>query len=153
MVADLDLSGGRHFINPECPWYKMVGRCQCQWKKLSRRLRIGIFGHVLGFLLARRFQQAGIITLLGWPPPSVTNAGGRIIVENCSFFEGVRLECWRDAVIHIGNGTYLNRNTEIVAARSVVIGRDCKIGRDVIIMDTDQHAIPGASLIARSVEI
>jgi acetyltransferase-like isoleucine patch superfamily enzyme len=53
----------------------------------------------------------------------------------------------------IGNGTYLNRNTEIVAARSVTIGRDCKIARDVIIMDTDQHELPDSGMIAKPVRI
>jgi len=108
---------------------------------------------VRGLLLAPKFQRAGILTVEGWPPPFIHNMGGRIEVENCGFFGGVRLECWRNAVIRIGNGTYLNRNVEIVAARSVIIGRDCKIARDVIVMDTDQHPLPGAQLVIRPVEI
>ena len=43
--------------------------------------------------------------------------------------------------------------TEIVAAQSITIGRDCKIARDVIIMDTDQHALPNSELVARPVTI
>jgi acetyltransferase-like isoleucine patch superfamily enzyme len=65
----------------------------------------------------------------------------------------VRLECGEGARITIGNGTYLNRGVEVVAARSVSIGRDCKIARDVIIMDTDQHALPGAELVVKPVVI
>lgn len=53
----------------------------------------------------------------------------------------------------IGKGTYLNRNTEIVAATSVVIGADCKIARDVLIMDTDQHPIGSQALVNKPVEI
>jgi acetyltransferase-like isoleucine patch superfamily enzyme len=54
----------------------------------------------------------------------------------------------------IGSGTYLNCNTEIVAFRSVVLGRGCKIARDVIIMDSDQHALPGSDeVVSRPVEI
>ena len=88
-----------------------------------------------------------------WPFPSVDNRG-RIEVENCAFFPGVRLECWPGATLRIGNGTYLNRNTEVVAGQQVTIGRDCKIARDVIIMDTDQHPLPGgAGLIAQPVTI
>jgi acetyltransferase-like isoleucine patch superfamily enzyme len=111
-------------------------------------------GHLLGLWLGRRFQQFGIVTVAGgWPFPEVDNRGGRIVVGNCGFFSGVRLECWRNATIRIGTGTYLNRNTEIVAAESVTIGRDCKIARDVMIMDTDQHPIPGAALVVRPVTI
>jgi serine acetyltransferase len=59
------------------------------------------------------------------------------------------LECWPGAGIVIGNGTYLNRHTEIVAALSVTIGRDCTIAHDVIIRDTDQHALPGSGMMAK----
>jgi acetyltransferase-like isoleucine patch superfamily enzyme len=88
----------------------------------------------------------------GLPFPEVQNRG-TIEVANCAFYSGVRLECWAGASIRIGNGTYLNRGTEIVAARQVTIGRDCKIARDVIIMDTDQHALPNGELVARPVSI
>jgi acetyltransferase-like isoleucine patch superfamily enzyme len=47
----------------------------------------------------------------------------------------------------------LNRGVEIVSAKSVTIGRDCKIARDVIIMDTDQHALPNGEFAVRPVEI
>src|SRR5437899_3045191 len=124
---------------------RMVGRMR---RQLARS---GLAGHLLGLLLARRFQHAGIIVVCGWWPfPSGQNAA-RIEVENCAFFPGVRLECWAGATIWIGNGTYLNRNVEIVAAQRVRIGRDCKIARDVIIMDTDQHPLPNGELVAAPV--
>ncbi len=120
-----------------------------------RRLqRYGLLSHILGYWLRTRFSKAGIVLVIGGLPlPTIDNRGGRIEVENCSFFSGARLECWAGAVIRIGNGTYLNRNSEIVAARSVTIGRDCKIARDVVIMDTDQHEIPGIGLTIRPVTI
>jgi acetyltransferase-like isoleucine patch superfamily enzyme len=122
--------------------------------RAARRLRAaGVLSHLLGLWSRWQFQRAGIVVVRGWPLPHVENHGGRIEVGSCAFFGGVRLECWRGAVIHIGHGTYLNRNTEIVAAESVIIGCDCKIARDVIIMDTDQHALPGASLVVRPVVI
>jgi acetyltransferase-like isoleucine patch superfamily enzyme len=98
-------------------------------------------------------QTAGLIVIRGgWPLPSIDNRG-RIEIENCALYSGVRLECWPGATIHIGNGTYLNRNTEIVAAEQVWIGRDCKIARDVIIMDSDQHPLPNGTLVAAPVLI
>lgn len=132
-----------------------IARAWTARHRARERLRTyGVFGHLLGFWLRRRFQSAGVILVRGgWPLPAIENYGGRIEVGNCAFFAGVRLECWQDAVIRIGDGTYLNRNTEVVSGLSVTIGRDCKIARDVIIMDTDQHEIPGKPLQARPVVI
>jgi acetyltransferase-like isoleucine patch superfamily enzyme len=108
---------------------------------------------VLGLLLRPAVQRAGVLQVIpGWPLPSIVNHG-YIEIGNCAFFPGVRIECWRGARLRIGTGTYLNRNTEIVAAGSVSIGRDCMIARDVLIMDTDQHPIPGRGLDVRPVTI
>ena len=124
-------------------------------RKAARRLRkSGVTSHLLGLWLRTRFGKAGIVVVVGgWPLPQVENRGGRIEVENCAFYPGVRIECWPGALIRIGNGTYLNRGTEIVAARAVTIGRDCKIARDVLIMDTDQHKVSGVGLVSKPVEI
>ncbi|HLZ22614.1 MAG TPA: acyltransferase [Ktedonobacterales bacterium] len=123
-------------------------------QRVRRRLaKEGIVPHVLGWWLRRHFQRAGIVVVVGGLPfPCVTNFG-RIEVENCAFFSGVRIECWQGALIRIGNGTYLNRGTEIVAAAEITIGRDCKVAREVIIMDTDQHALPSSDLVAKPVRI
>jgi acetyltransferase-like isoleucine patch superfamily enzyme len=123
-------------------------------ERVRRRLaKAGILPHVLGWWLGRKFQRAGIVVVVGGLPfPSVSNLG-RIEVENCAFYTGVRLECWPGARILIGNGTYLNRGTEIVASMEIRIGRDCKVARDVIIMDTDQHALPNQDLVARPISI
>jgi acetyltransferase-like isoleucine patch superfamily enzyme len=119
----------------------------------ERLAKVGIVPHLLGWWVARRFQRAGIVVVVGGLPfPSVSNAG-YIEVENCAFFSGVRIECWPGAIIRIGNGTYLNRGTEVVAAAEITIGRDCKIARDVIIMDTDQHALPKSELVAKPIRI
>jgi acetyltransferase-like isoleucine patch superfamily enzyme len=110
--------------------------------------------YLLGLLVRRKLTRAGVIVQMPWwPLLKVRNEGGTIEVANCTFFPGVRLECWRGARIVIGNGTYLNRNTEIIAAREVTIGRDCKISWDVIIMDTDQHGFHGAEPEARPVRL
>jgi acetyltransferase-like isoleucine patch superfamily enzyme len=123
-------------------------------KALPRLREFGVMSYLLGLWLRLSFQKAGILCVRGgWPLPAVENRGGTVEAENCAFFSGVRLECWPGARISIGNGTYLNRNTEIVAAQSVTIGRDCKIARDVIIMDTDQHELPGSGMVAKPVHI
>jgi acetyltransferase-like isoleucine patch superfamily enzyme len=108
----------------------------------------------LGLLLRRKLTRAGLlIREPGLPRVRVRNLGGSIEVENCTFFPGVRLECWAGATIRIGNGTYLNRNVEIIAQREVTIGRDCQISWDVVIMDTDQHGFEGEAPIPKAVHL
>ncbi len=120
-----------------------------------RRIRtLGPFSLLLGLWLRRSLSTAGVVWVRpGLPFPAIVNKGGRIDVASCGFFPGVRIECWKGARVSIGKGTYLNRNTEIVAAESVTIGMDCKIARDVLIMDTDQHAIGAEPLVNRPVVV
>jgi acetyltransferase-like isoleucine patch superfamily enzyme len=123
--------------------------------RLYRRVRqIGIMNVLRGLYVRRSCTRAGVLSVLaGWPLPKVINRGGLVEIDNCGLFPGVRIECWKGAVVRIGKGTYLNRNTEIVASVSVTIGRDCKIARDVLIMDTDQHSIGTKPLRNLPVEI
>ena len=125
------------------------------WKKIRWRLQLApLSAYILGWFLRRKFTRSGIIIAWrGFPRPRVTNKGGEIIVENCAFFPGVRLEVWRGGRIVIGGGTYLNRNTEVIAQQEVRIGRHCKIAWDVVIMDTDMHSIDDAPPIAKPVII
>lgn len=110
--------------------------------------------HLRGWLLKRKFTRSGILILMpGRVGVIVTNRGGQIEAENCTFFSGVRLECFPGARIFIGNGTYLNRNTEIIAETEVRIGRDCKIAWDVVIMDTDQHGVGDQPAVTRPIAI
>ena len=124
-------------------------------QRVRQRLRRhSLLSLILGVGLRFRFTRAGLIVREpGLPFIRVRNDGGRIEVENCTFYPGVRLECWRGARITIGNGTYLNRNAEVIAQREVTIGRDCKIAWDVVIMDTDQHGVGSAPAVAAPVRI
>lgn len=114
-------------------------------QKIRSRLdKYTAWEHIRGAWLARKFTRHGITVVSdGSPMPRVINRGGEIHTENCQFYAGVRLEVGPGARLDIGNGTYLNRNTLVVAHKQVKIGRDCRISWDVIIMDTDQHAIEG----------
>jgi acetyltransferase-like isoleucine patch superfamily enzyme len=99
--------------------------------------------HLIGLWVGRKFTTSGITVASGGRPlPKIINEGGEIHTENCQFYTGVRLEVGKGAIIRLGNGTYLNRNTTIVAHDRVEIGKNCKIAWDVVIMDTDQHTIP-----------
>lgn len=119
-----------------------------------RAFAVGLLDLFLGLCIRRSFARAGVLKVTpGWPLPKIMNSGGHIEVSDCRFFPGVRIECWKGAVVKIGKGTYLNRGTEIVAASAVSIGADCKIARDVIIMDTDQHPVGQAEMLLKPVVI
>jgi acetyltransferase-like isoleucine patch superfamily enzyme len=114
-------------------------------RRLRDRLgRYSIGEHIVGFWIGRKFTRSGITVVTGgFPLPKIINRGGKIYTENCQFYSGVRLEVGEGGVLKIGNGTYLNRNTLVVSHLSVDIGAHCKIAWDVVIMDTDQHVVPG----------
>ncbi len=123
--------------------------------RIEYRLRRHSFlDHLKGLWLARKFTRAGIIVVSGGRPfPKVLNRGGEITVENCQFYSGTRLEVEGGAQLRIGNGTYLNRNTAVIATKSVTIGRDCRISWDVVIMDSDLHPLPNGELDSKAVTI
>jgi acetyltransferase-like isoleucine patch superfamily enzyme len=58
---------------------------------------------------------------------------------------GVRLHL-RDAGarLEIGDGTFLNYRTEVIAHERVTIGRGCLFAWDVQVMDSDSHRVDGA---------
>jgi acetyltransferase-like isoleucine patch superfamily enzyme len=113
----------------------------------KRAFEIGLLDLFIGLYLRRSFTRAGVLRATpGWPLPKIINKGGYIEADACRFSPGVRIECWKGAAVRIGKDTYLNRGVEIVASVSVYIGADCKIGRDVIIMDTDQHPVDGTDM-------
>ena len=124
-------------------------------RKVQTRLQQApLSAYLRGAALRRKMTSAGLLTVMpGRPGVTVTNRGGEIVVENCTFFPGVRLTCGQNGRIFIGNGTYLNRNTEIIAASEVHIGRDCKISWDVVIMDTDGHGVGTGPKLARPIRI
>jgi acetyltransferase-like isoleucine patch superfamily enzyme len=120
----------------------------------ERLARYPLAYRLWGWWVARRFTRAGWLACApGFPKVRVRNLGGVVEAGNCLFFPGVQLEVGKGGRLGIGTGTYLNRGTEIIAWKEVSIGRDCMIGWDVLIMDTDQHPLPGRGLDNRSVRI
>lgn len=50
----------------------------------------------------------------------------------------------RGAVLTIGDGTFVNHRTELVAHSRVTIGRHCLLAWDVLVLDSDSHSVDGA---------
>jgi acetyltransferase-like isoleucine patch superfamily enzyme len=112
-----------------------------------RLQRHSLWEHIKGLWFSRKLSTHGIVVVTGSGSfPKVINRGGEIHAGNCQFYEGVRLEIGKGASLIIGNGSYLNRNTLVVAETKVEIGNFCKIAWDVIIMDSDLHPIEGKIL-------
>jgi maltose O-acetyltransferase len=88
----------------------------------------------------RKANRVGAVLLAG--RARVLNQGS-IFIEDGVKLDGssvrIDLVAWKGGTISIGNGTFLNYGTNISAARSVAVGRDCRIGQYTLIMDTDYH--------------
>ena len=123
-------------------------------KTARRFVRVHGVGQILGGLLLRRhFAGRYVLWVGGWPKPKVINRGGTLHSGGCALWSGVRLEVAEGAVLSIGKGTYLNRNTVVVCHESVEIGAGCMVSWDVVIMDTNDHKVPGSSPAAGAVTI
>lgn len=121
---------------------------------IARLRRYPLHDYLAGLLLSWKFNKKGVLVFSGGRPyPRVIHRGGELVAANCQFYSGVRLEVGARGRLHIGNGTYLNRNTLIVCEESVTIGTDCKIAWDVVIMDSDLHAVGGNPLVNKAVVI
>lgn len=71
------------------------------------------------------------------------------LARNVRLYQGVGI--YLDApgaTVKIGDGTYVNRRTEITCKEQVAIGERCAISWDVLITDTDYHQLAGSKSIA-----
>jgi acetyltransferase-like isoleucine patch superfamily enzyme len=133
---------------------RLADRIRDTWERTTARLhKYSIWEHLAGWWFARHFDKHGILVVSEGPFPKVINQGGSLIAENCQFYGGVRIEVGPLALVRIGNGTFINRNTLIVAEQEVIIGKKCRISWDVVIMDTDQHPLNTPETIRKPVVI
>jgi len=134
----LDTSSGLGAaITPSLPTRGLLTR-------IAARLQHGppLTGYLRGLLLRRHFTSAGLIAVeRGGPAPQVKNEQGQIHVGNILLYPGTRLWAHKGGVLRIGKGTYLNRGAEVIAWERIEIGKDCMIGWDALIMDTDLHPV------------
>lgn len=123
-------------------------------RMIARFRKYPLKDYLAGFLFSRKFGQSGVLVFSeGRPYPKVIHRGGTITTGHCQFYSGVRLEIGETGYLKIGNGTYINRNTLVVCEKEIIIGKDCKIAWDVIIMDSDLHPINSNPVIAKPVHI
>jgi acetyltransferase-like isoleucine patch superfamily enzyme len=94
----------------------------------------------------RRVKMVGRVLCVGRPPILFT--GGHVSVGPNVIFRGLMLRAEFGAVsggvITVGEDTFINEGSSIVAHHSVQIGTNCRIGEFVGIFDTDHHAVDSA---------
>ncbi len=116
--------------------------------KRKRRFRdYAKYGYriLLGLLFRRKVDQCGkLLRVAGGVTVSKAKHAKLIIGDNVLLFRntGFYLDS-NEAVIEIGDHTFINRRTEIICKKHVKIGSHCAISWDVAIMDTDTHRIEG----------
>lgn len=102
----------------------------------------GPWSALLGLWLRRRFDTVGILAVEpGRPLPRVKREAGEIHAGDLRLGPGVRLWAHKGGILRLGDGTRLARGAEIIAWDRVELGRDCVIGWDSLIMDTDLHSL------------
>ncbi len=74
-------------------------------------------------------------TRLSMESGSVLICKGRQVVQS-----GCDIRLWKGAVLELGSG-YFNNGVQIVCQKHITIGKEVVIARDVVIRDSDAHAI------------
>lgn len=64
-----------------------------------------------------------------------------LIKGNVSIAQGAYIRLRENAKVSIGNGTFINPRTELIAKDKISIGKNCAISWGVTIMDNDGHLI------------
>jgi len=54
---------------------------------------------------------------------------------------GTKIMIWKNAILSIGNGSYINEHSRVQCRKSIKIGENCAISWNVNILDTDEHEI------------
>jgi acetyltransferase-like isoleucine patch superfamily enzyme len=110
------------------------------------------------FWLKRQARRQGVdlaaaVVGAGLPWPIIKNEAGRMRIGRAFLASGVRLWAHKGGELTIGDNTVLDENVEIVAWSSVRIGSGCRLGWDVLVMDTDLHGVAGQPVDNRPVVI
>jgi acetyltransferase-like isoleucine patch superfamily enzyme len=83
-----------------------------------------------------------LVTVRGFP---IIDANGKIIIGDYvkiwSHIGKTHLSAVDNAVLQIGDNTFINTGVIISARREVRIGKNCQIANQVIIMDNDFHGV------------
>ncbi|WP_156922300.1 acyltransferase [Cohnella thermotolerans] len=98
-----------------------------------------------GVLFRRKVDRCGKLLRVCGPVKVSKSRRARLVIGSRVILHrhtGFYLDS-EDAVIEIGDHTFLNRRSEVMCKRHVKIGSHCAISWDVTITDTDYHTLEG----------
>lgn len=109
-----------------------------------------------GMLFKKKFNKCGKLLRV--------SKKVRVLRKNCNIeighkvqlYREVKLSAWgtdQKSYIKIGNNTSIGDRTEIHSGKEVIIGNDCNISWDVVIMDRDYHKLNSQKEIYKPVHI
>lgn len=76
------------------------------------------------------------------------DAGSSVNVKgNFNFFYGADIILFENAVLELGNNSFINCDCKIRCHMHITIGDNCAISHDFIVMDADAHKLNGKKLI------
>jgi acetyltransferase-like isoleucine patch superfamily enzyme len=102
----------------------------------SGERRYSLVAYCFGALLpGERDGRGPIAWLRGWPMPDLRRGAGSIDIGHVGLFPGVRLHCRGAGRIAVDDGSFLNRQARIYAAKQVALGRNCMVSWQTVITD------------------
>jgi carbonic anhydrase/acetyltransferase-like protein (isoleucine patch superfamily) len=109
-------------------------------------------------LLRRRGARSGVdlsvVTFgAGRPLPLINNEAGTMRLGRIFLAAGSRLWSHKGGELAIDDGAILDAGAEVIAWERVTIGKNCYLGWDALVLDTDLHRIGGCPLVNKPVTI
>lgn len=89
----------------------------------------------------------------GLPFPLINNEAGTMTLGRVFLAAGSRLWSHKGGLLTIADGAVLDAGAEVIAWTRVNIGRNCYLGWDALVLDTDLHHIGGKPLVNKPVVI
>lgn len=110
--------------------------CRDDFLKIDSSAEVHISGNLE--LSANRIKRNGRSSILRMDKKS------KLIVEgNFSFMYGADIVLFENAILQLGNGSFINSDCKIRCHNLIKIGEDCAISHDFTIMDSDAHYLNG----------
>lgn len=112
---------------------------------IYKRVYLGLHSKSILIFSKKSFVQLGMTwELTGYSPSTVKiDEGGQFKINGKFVFHtGIFISVNKNAVLEIGSG-YTNNNVEIICFKSIKIGENVAISKNVIIRDSDNHIING----------